>query len=195
MDSFGHTIAVLLSALVLAAAPDPPTAAGTDLVGTDVSFTASDGSTLFGTVVALAGDSPPGPAMVLVHGGGAGPREWLRQEAEAFARAGIITLIYDKRTKGYSLTQRSYGLLAEDALAAVRLLRAWPGVDPARVGLWGVSEGGWVAPLAAAASQEIAFVITVGAGGLPPARQEGWSKANRLRAAGVAAAVPSIQPS
>lgn len=145
-----------------------------DVRSTEVSITVSDGATRHGTVVAPADIAAPGPAMVLVHGGGAGPREWLRQEAEAFARAGIVTLIYDKRTDGYTLTQRSYQRLADDALAAVRRLRTWPGVDPDRVGLWGVSEGGWVAPLAAVASEEVAFVITVGASGVPrPDRRRG----------------------
>jgi hypothetical protein len=34
-------------------------------------------------------------------------------------RHGVITLIYDKRTIGYSLLRRDYGLLADDAVAAV----------------------------------------------------------------------------
>jgi pimeloyl-ACP methyl ester carboxylesterase len=165
-----------------------------DLTTTDVSFSSADGTILHGTVVAARGGHPPRPAMALVHGGGPGPRAWLRQEAEAFARAGTVTLIYDKRTEGYSLTDRSYTRLADDALAAVRLLRAQPGVDPARIGLWGLSEGGWVAPLAAATSGEVAFVITVGASGVPPARQEAWGKANRLREAGVSGSMARVYP-
>src|ERR687897_587767 len=90
-------------------------------------------------------------AMALIHGSGPGPRELRRADAEAFAREGIVTLIYDKRTEGYSesgLGERSYELLAQDALAAVRALRAHPEGDPGAVGLWGRSEGGWVGPLA-----------------------------------------------
>jgi hypothetical protein len=65
------------------------------------------------------------------------------------------------------------------------VLQAHEDVDPTRVGLWGVSEGGWVAPLAASNSEGVAFLVTVGANGIPPAQQEAWAKANRLRRIGV----------
>ncbi|MFJ5922511.1 alpha/beta hydrolase family protein [Kitasatospora sp. NPDC092948] len=63
-------------------------------------------------------------------------------------------------------------LLADDALAALRLLRARPEVDPARVGLWGLSEGAWVVTLAAGRASDVSFVVTAGASGLGPARQQ-----------------------
>jgi acetyl esterase/lipase len=90
------------------------------------------------------------PAVVLVHGAGPGRRSDLIELAERFARAGIVALAYDKRSVGYSaVTSRDFALLAEDALTAVRLLRQRKDVDPERVGLWGISEGGWVVPMAA----------------------------------------------
>jgi uncharacterized protein len=109
----------------------------------------------------------------------------LLEEATAFARQGLSVLIYDKRSIGYSLSQRSYAQLADDALGAVRTLRAHPGVDPAKVGIWGVSEGGWVAPLAAARSANVAFVIVVGANAMVPLRQQTWAVASGLRRRGV----------
>ncbi|RSM41683.1 alpha/beta hydrolase [Amycolatopsis balhimycina DSM 5908] len=145
----------------------------------DVTFQ-NGGVTLHGTVVA-----PPGaarlPGLVMVHGSGAHSREDYRDQAEAFARQGIATLIYDKRTEGYSQFERSYPTLADDALAAVEALRKRPEVDPARVGVWGLSEGGWVAPLAASKSSDVAFVVTLGANGVQPARQQAWAIENQLR--------------
>ncbi|NRQ40945.1 prolyl oligopeptidase family serine peptidase, partial [Nonomuraea sp. NN258] len=124
--------------------------------------------------------------VVLVHGAGTGtPREKLLVEAIAFARQGMSVLIYDKRSEGYSLFQRSYSQLAEDALGAVGALRKQDGVDPAKVGIWGLSEGGWVAPLAASRSADIAFVVLVGANALQPLRQQAWAVAAGLRKAGV----------
>lgn len=125
------------------------------------------------------------PAMVLVHGAGPGPRAQYAAEAEAFALAGVATLTYDKRTVGYSLTERSYSQLADDAVAALDLLRRQPGIDPATVGLWGLSEGGWVAPLAASRDPGTAFLVVVGANGLTPLRQQTWSEAVKVQAAGV----------
>ena len=194
--SMKHLLALTVIVFGATVGPPAPAAASpvNDLVTTEVSFTGSGGVILHGSVVAPAVRSKPLPAMVLVHGGGAGPRAWLRQEAETFARAGMVTLIYDKRTDGYSLVERSYDQLALDALAAHEVLRGQAGVDPARVGLWGVSEGGWVAPLAATRSDRVAFVVTVGASGVAPARQEAWAKANRLRAAGVGGSMLRTYP-
>src|SRR5258708_5026764 len=137
--------------------------------------------TLHGTIWAPVGAKHPLPGMVLVHGSGPGPRAAYQLEAATFARAGIVTLAYDKRTVGYSLFQRSYAQLADDALAAVKLLRSNPKVDPRKVGLWGESEGTWVVPLAASRSTAVAFVILVGASGVSPARQQSWYLGNLLR--------------
>lgn len=145
--------------------------------------------TLHGTVLLPDGaSSSPRPAVALVHGAGPGPRKQYRQEAEAFAREGIGVLIYDKRKKGYSQFERSYELLASDALAAVRTLRARPEVDPDAVGLWGLSEGGWVVPIAAShpeGQEAIDFVVLVAASGVPLAQQHSWNLENELRHQGV----------
>lgn len=133
---------------------------------------------LSGTVFSPA---KPGhhPAVVLLHGAGTGHRSCLVGLAESFARSGIVALAYDKRTVGYSaVTNRDFGLLADDALAAVGLLRQRDDVDPARVGLWGISEGGgWVAPIAASRAPDeevVAFAILVSAPMVTPKQQLVW---------------------
>jgi uncharacterized protein len=157
------------------------------LTAKEISFQGSDGLTLHGTILEPGTPMASRPGVVLVHGSGAGtPRTKLLQEATAFAQQGIFVLVYDKRSVGYSLFQRSYAQLADDALGAVGALRAHRGVNPANVGIWGLSEGGWVAPLAATRSTDIAFVIVVGANALEPLRQQTWAVASALRRAGVA---------
>ncbi|MFI7222383.1 alpha/beta hydrolase family protein [Nonomuraea angiospora] len=159
-----------------------------DLAAAEVRFQGSGGLVLHGSVISPAGArARSGRAgVVLVHGAGTGTkRDKLLGEAVAFARQGLSVLIYDKRSEGYSLFERSYSQLADDALGAVRTLRRQPGVDPAKVGIWGLSEGGWVAPLAASRSKDISFVILVGANGLQPLRQQTWAVAAGLRKAGV----------
>lgn len=174
----------LLAGVILAVTALAPPVSAAD---GEVTFT-NGGVTLHGTVVA-----PPGgtklPGLVMVHGSGAHSRDDYREQAEAFARQGIATLIYDKRTEGYSQFERSYSTLADDALAAVEVLRKRPDVDPARVGIWGLSEGGWVAPLAASRSSDVAFVVTLGANGVEPARQQAWAVENQLRRLGMAGSI------
>ena len=146
----------------------------------------TDGLTLAATLrIPVHGAGSARPGVVLVHGAGQGVRDAYRVEAEAFARAGIATLAYDRRTAGYSLTERSYAQLADDAVAAAALMRRRPGIDPAQVGLWGLSEGGWVAPLAAARDPDTAFLVVVGGNGLAPLRQQIWAEAVKMQASGV----------
>jgi hypothetical protein len=57
--------------------------------------------------------------------------------ASTKASDAIVTLVYDQRTVGYSFASRNFGLLADDALAAVRVPQGGATVDPVRVGQWG----------------------------------------------------------
>ncbi|HEY0637770.1 MAG TPA: alpha/beta hydrolase [Pseudonocardiaceae bacterium] len=152
----------------------------------DVTFSSGE-ITLNGTVMVPAGEGPF-PAVALVHGAGKGLRDRNAGVAEAFARSGVLTLVYDKRTQGYTaegIGQRDYGLLADDALAAVRMLRERPDVEADQVGLWGLSEGAWVAPLAASRSEDVAYLVLAGASAVPPAQQESWRHEAQLRELGV----------
>jgi hypothetical protein len=107
----------------------------------------------------------PFPAVVLVAGSGPqdrdetiGPNKPLRDLAWGLASNGIAVLRYDKRTAAHAaemaaqvaeITVREETI--DDALAAIDLLRATPGIDPARVFLAGHSLGGYLAPRIAAA--------------------------------------------
>jgi hypothetical protein len=130
------------------------------------------------------------PGIVMLEGAGNRGREYLMPEARAYARHGVVALVYDKRTVGYSILHRDYGLLADDALAGLRLLRSRPDVDPGRAGLWALSEGAFVAPIAANRSAGVAFLITVGAVGVTPAVQTAWAYGTYLRHAGVSGSLP-----
>ncbi|MFI9504106.1 prolyl oligopeptidase family serine peptidase [Nocardia sp. NPDC052566] len=178
------TIAALLFTFAVVAGTAHAAPDEQDPAREDVSFT-SHGVTLHGTVFTPRSGAGPAPAVVLVHGSGPGPRAEYVPEAEAFARAGIVTLAFDKRTDGYSDFERDYSLLADDAIAGVRLLRSRPDVDPAHVGLWGLSEGGWVAPLAASKTPDIGFVVTIGGSGHNPLRTQTWNLGNKLRHQGI----------
>ncbi|SDY13716.1 hypothetical protein SAMN05421504_104627 [Amycolatopsis xylanica] len=158
----------------------------------DLPFTGGGGVTLHGTLIRPK--VPPRAAIVLQGGSNWRVRADLRAHADMFANLGVTTLIYDRRTVGYSTTQRDYGLLADDLIGAVDALRAQPGVDPGDVGVWGVSEGAWVAPLAATKSEHIAYVITAGASAIPGASQTAWYWGNVLRHQGVSGSLLRALP-
>jgi pimeloyl-ACP methyl ester carboxylesterase len=74
---------------------------------------------------------------------------------------------------------------ARDARLAMERLRDQTG---ARVGVWGFSQGAWAAALAAADDPATAFLITVSASGVSPARQMRYGTREQLRRAGFATA-------
>lgn len=150
-----------------------------------VRFTNADVS-LAGTIVLPRGRGPF-PAIVFIHGSGPDSRDNYRGQATWFARHGIAALIYDKRGVGESTGDWRYvGFteLADDARAAVRLLRSREDIRDDRVGLWGGSNGGWVAPLLAATDSSVAFVITVAGAAWTPAELAKWRSVGRVRDAG-----------
>ena len=165
-------------------------AASADEIPDDPAYTTEDvsfsnaGLTLRGTVLVPTDGDAVHPAVVLVAGSGARSRDDYLAEARALAISGVIALVYDKRTVGYSLTERSYALLGDDAIAGLRLLQARGDVDRARAGLWGHSEGGWVVPLAASTHDGIGFVVVAGASAIAPSQVQAWSTCRYLEHAG-----------
>lgn len=115
------------------------------------------------------------PAVAFVHGAGSGDRGSFFSLAEDFARAGIVALAYDKRGDYSYLGNRDFDQLAEDAIGVVAALRQRSDVDPERAGLWGLSEGGRVVPLAASRSQDVGFAIIVSGAVRSPLRNTAWS--------------------
>ncbi|MEZ0072526.1 alpha/beta hydrolase family protein [Planotetraspora sp. GP83] len=152
--------------------------ATTARVRTETVKVAARGETLSATI---RSPMSPGrhPAMVFVQGSGSSRGSEFTVQSEWLAKAGIVTMAYDKRTVGYSFRSRDFSLLADDALRMLRVLRQRPDVDPARAGIWGVSEGGWVVPIAAH-SAEAAFVVLVSSPNVSPLRQVAWALNEQL---------------
>ncbi len=135
----------------------------------------------------LASPTTPGrhPAVVLLHGSGPETR-WgtNRFIADRFARAGIVTLVFDKRGTGASTGDwrtADFQELARDALAGVALLRSLPEVDMRRIGLHGHSQGGIIAPMAASLpGADVAFLVAEDTTAGPTWKQDIYRVRNAL---------------
>ena len=114
----------------------------------------------------------PFPAIVMGHGSGQVTRHQASSLALRLVAAGFAVLRYDKRGVGdsggvYELagnvpnSERTFPILAGDMLAGVEFLKTRGDVDPARIGLFGVSQAGWIIPLAASLSPDVKFMILV----------------------------------
>src|SRR5206468_2428873 len=171
--------------LARAAPPEPP-----PYTTHDVRF-AHGAVQLAGTVYVPRTSSARHPGVVLLQGSSANGRNDYVFIADHFARAGFAVLAFDKR--GFGESTGNYGAatyddLAQDAAAAVERLRREPGVDSLRVGLWGLSQGGLLAPLVAALVPSLRFLVAVSAPGAPVGECAAYQDSVRLVAAGFDAA-------
>jgi uncharacterized protein len=129
------------------------------------------------------------PAVVALHGASDATRDaaLYRHLRECLPGLGIAVLIYDRRGSGASsgtLKGIYHGTLADDAIAARNAIASLPKIDSARIGFWGLSQGGWLAVLAAERSKNAAFVISVSAPLTTPERQMEFATTNLLTVRG-----------
>jgi uncharacterized protein len=142
----------------------------------EVTVESVPGVRLAGTLTLPQGAGPH-PAVLLVSGSGAQDRDETLMGHKPFlvladhlSRSGIAVLRLDDRGTGRSTG--SFGAatsedFARDAAAAVRWLRARPEVADDRVGIIGHSEGGMIAPMVAAQSGDVAFIVLLAGPGIP----------------------------
>jgi pimeloyl-ACP methyl ester carboxylesterase len=111
-------------------------------------------------------------AVVFGHGSGQQTKDSCRFLADRFLARGFATLCYDKRGVGQSTgtfvfvgandSIPVFDDLAGDLAAGAAWLRTQPAIDPARIGLAGVSQAGWIVPIAAARARPAFMILLVG---------------------------------
>jgi pimeloyl-ACP methyl ester carboxylesterase len=109
---------------------------------------------------------PHRPAIVLMQGSGPADRDadgYFAEIRRPFLDRGIAVYAFDKPGCGRSAGDwRHHGLFdrADQVVAALEAVRSDDGVDPDRVGVWGQSQGGWMAQLVAAGAGRPAFAVS-----------------------------------
>jgi dipeptidyl aminopeptidase/acylaminoacyl peptidase len=116
------------------------------------------------------GDGPH-PALVVAHGSGQSRRSQYDDLAGQLLARGYAFLTYDKRGVGDSEGTYSgigpqssaamFDLLADDVIAGIDYLTRRGDIHPERIGVIGISQGGWIGPLAAAKSRAVSFLVIV----------------------------------
>jgi len=128
----------------------------------DIAF--KNGNVMLSGQLKTAITAGPHPAVVMLAGSNAQSRYGqdciLGFNADFLARLGFAVLAYDKRGTGKSTGEREDIGLDGDALAGIEMLRHRKDIDPKRIGIWGISEGGMIAPQVAAQT-DIAFIVSV----------------------------------
>lgn len=110
------------------------------------------------------------PLVIMVHGDGPAYRIYFAKLKESILRAGYATLMWDKPGFGEStgkfsnekrLTER-----ASILVDAVKFMKKYAAIDSNRIGVWGISQAGYVMPLAIKQTDDIKFMIAVGCPGM-----------------------------
>lgn len=127
--------------------------------------------------------------LIVLHGAEAPKRnQKLYQHLyEGLPGMGIAVLTFDRRGSGKSsgsLRGVDFETLADDAIAGQHALQNLSRVNPDKIGFWGLSQGGWLAVLAASRSKSAAFAVSVSAPLVTPAQQMAFATSNLLEIRG-----------
>jgi pimeloyl-ACP methyl ester carboxylesterase len=131
----------------------------------------------------------PYPVVVATHTSHAGTRDFgvYQHLAELLTAHGVAVFLFDRRGSGESsgsFETATFSDLAADVRGAINCLKSRDDIDARRIGLWGMSQGGWIAPLVTAESKDVTFLIAVSAVGVSPAEQMNYSAEYQLREKG-----------
>ena len=155
-----------------------------DIVIKEISFE-NKGAVLSGIIALPVGDGRF-PGVVYVHG--AGPEKRQSFYAHYFAKRGIAFLTFDKRSYGEStgsffpgsnVSLENLKLKASDVSKAIEYLKGFRQVEPSGIGLFGFSQAGWVAPLAASINQDISYMAIVSGGTMTTGEELEYSSITR----------------
>jgi len=162
-------------------------ASNPEVISQDIQFVNGD-THLAGTVY-LPKNGARLPGVVVLHHAGAATRDsgLYRHLREGLPTMGFAVLIYDRRGSGRSggeLQKVDYETLADDAIAGQHALAKLSRIDSSRIGFWGLSQGGWLAVLAAGRSPDAAFAVSVSAPLVTAAEQMEFATGNLLTVRG-----------
>ena len=157
--------------------PQEPQAAVSLYRSEQVTYQNAGAGISFGGTLSMPNGDGPFPAVLLISGSGPqdrnetafGHRPFLVL-SDNLTKKGIAVLRVDDRGVGMSqgnLSQATSRDLADDVLAGVAFLKSRPEIDPSCIGLLGHSEGALIAPMVAAESQDVAFIVLLAPPGLP----------------------------
>lgn len=164
---------------------------------TEESVTFPSGSNKLYGALTLPNKTGPFPAIVLISGSAneyTGLRPgifdlYMKDQAQNMVKNGFAILRYDPPGVGLSTGDSRFETLddrVQESMAALHYLQTRTDIQPDRVGLWGVSQGGWVIEMAAADyPQDVAFLISVSGSGVSVAEQQVWGVETQSRAAGL----------
>ena len=140
----------------------------------------------------LPAGSGPHPVVVFVHGDGPNDRTGggtYPPIMERMERANYATFAWDKPGSGESSGQIDRSRLGEQraqiVLDAIEVLKARADIDHRQIGLWGISQAGYVMPRVLTKSEDVAFMIAVSCPGMAGVDQGAYLVSAQAICAGI----------
>ncbi|HWI16325.1 MAG TPA: alpha/beta hydrolase, partial [Vicinamibacterales bacterium] len=165
-------VVLVLATMISAACQDASTPAAASAARQTTNGFFTNGDVRLSYRLDVPAHTSPVGAVVFGHGSGQQTKDSCRFLADGFLSRGFATLCFDKRGVGQSsgtfvfVGARDsipvFNDLASDIAAGVAFLRTRPEINPQRIGLAGVSQAGWIVPLAAQRSQPAFMLLLVG---------------------------------
>jgi dipeptidyl aminopeptidase/acylaminoacyl peptidase len=162
-------IVVLLALPAIVKGKSHPALVGPDLselTYSEISFENSHaGIQLAGMLFLPEGDGPF-PTAIIIHGSGTSHRNsvWYLSVAKHLQDNGIAVLLPDKRGSEKSEGEwvgANFEELATDTLSAIEFVKDQQLFEHSTIGLIGMSQGGWIAPVVAAQTDDVSFVVSM----------------------------------
>ncbi len=129
------------------------------------------------------------PLVIMVHGSGPAYRSYFSKLKDCMLSSGFATLMWDKPGYGKSKGKFSESLLQEEQarvlLEAIDQMKIHPKIDADCIGVWGISQAGYVIPRAFQKTEDISFMIMVGCPGENGINQSAYLIKKQLQFAGL----------
>jgi pimeloyl-ACP methyl ester carboxylesterase len=143
----------------------------------DLIYHSKDKSIQYGATITIPEGKGPFPAVIMSTGSGQQNRDEEIMGHKPFAviadyltRKGYIVLRVDDRGVGQTtgdVLQATTADFATDVKVGIDYLKSRPEVDKMKIGIIGHSEGGLIAEMVASQSKDVAFIVLLGAPGIP----------------------------
>lgn len=161
-----------------------------DLHFEEVSFRNTRQGLMMGGLLFVPEGQGPFPAAVIIHGSGTSRRDngWYLTLTRYLQANGIVVLLPDKRGSEKSEGDwRAASLedLATDTEAAIAYLATRSGPSISTVGIIGLSQGGQIAPIVAARTTQVGYVVNIVGAAIPMHDLLVYEEAHNLREFGV----------
>lgn len=120
---------------------------------------------LSGMLILPEGEGPF-PTAIIIHGSGTSRRNsvWYLSVAKHLQHHGIAVLLPDKRGSEKSEGEwlgASFEELAIDTISAIEFVKHQQMFEYSTIGLVGMSQGGWIAPVVASKTDDVSFVVSM----------------------------------